>query len=1723
MQIQRYAFALVLATAIVATAAAATSRSKPAGAPAKSSIPTPSAACDPGGICLVATVGTDLADGACGVDDAIDANVGDQLNFCYTVTNDTAQTLGYQSLVNSVDGTLLDFANHPVAPGDSYQFNHIETMAESHVYAATWTAFSAAPGYAFEVEAVAEDCLFADGFENEASPCGGSGASQFIDITGTGTALGLADEHSADVEMPFAFDFYGTTSDLVTVSDNGGVLFNTPGGYLDWDNGSLPSNLLITPAIFPLWDDFYGDSGDIYVDTRGVAPNRRFIVEWVDLEHYPVDFNTDGATFELILNEDGTIQFEYDDVGYTGIHSGSEDTDQDDCTGGICATIGMQHDPSVFDQFSAFEATVADHSGIKWTPRGISTFTSTASVTVDVGAPRIVVNPDPIVGTASAGATTTIPFAIENQGDRDLYWTLDEAAANEAHFPPPGTRFSMPLGDPAKATAARAPRASRHAQGGKPRHLHAPLAQNAVPVFGADIFYNVFEALDALDPQAVDTIAPTDETPWTGGAFVGGDFSKLYVIAGNFADNADQFATIDTTTGAKTLIGTADSGGDGWNGLAYDPTTGTLYAVSGCGSGSRLFTIDIATGEATLIGALPNETCSIAIAIDAGGRMFGVDVIADALFAIDKATAEDALIGSVGFDMNFAQDMAFDPSTGILYLAGFDFGTYVDSLYTVDIHTGMAVLVAPIASGDGELDAMGIETVNPCSQPGDVPWLSLDSMGGTTAPGSVSDLNASIDATAASEGEVLSATVCAFSNDPIRGILPTSLSVTVTAGIVAVPPTLQKAFNPSTVETGAPSTLTIRLDNTANASSIAALSAALTDAFPSGLVVATPPNASTDCEGALTADAGTDSVSLDASGASIPAGGICTITVDVAAGVAGTYDNTIAAGALDTDLGSNTGPATASLEVKDAVGLLPPTIAKAFAPSTIAPDETSVLTITLGNDNGNDISLAAPLTDAFPSGLVVAAVPNASTDCGGGVLSADAGTDSVTLDAGATIPAGGTCSITVDVTPTAPDDADYPNSIPPGALQTDAGENATSADAMLRVMAPPAPLPPTVAVTLSPTSVATDAPSMLTITLGNANSDDATATTFTNTLPSGLVVASTPNASTGCGGNLTANAGDGSIALDSATIPASGLCMVSVDVSAAAAGAYVDTIDAGALDTSLGGNVMASSDSVIVTGSFPAPYCAFVAGSEVEPITRVDFAGIAHASSEAIAGGGSSEQSEDDLAVGGGAIAPGGAYSLSVEGNTNGDFEDLIRVYFDWNHDGVFATDGSESADIASITNSTGIDGMSTSNVVPVPPTAKIGLTRMRVVKTWAFYGAACGDNDFGQAEDYLVLVDPSAAQPPVPPVASSAVAPAYLATSDGISTLTITLTNYNTDDLALSSAMNDTLPAGVIIANPSNAVTTCAGTGVQSNPGDSAFSLDAGAVIPASGSCVVHIDVTATTPGIYTPTLPIGAVATVNGGNPQPAVTTIQFADPNGAATYWTGFETPDFAAADLDGQQGWYAQANVTAPSVATMAPATGAQHAQLNSTASTATTNYPFALSPAQLKGTSPYSTLSANLRMSRTVNGSTWEFDPQDSTTQTFATRIRFDKGSVRRILVADFAQGTFIDTGATWPVDTYFKLDIVVERATGVLDLCMDGTPIFHDNTGVDVASRNITQASVSQVLQSGSTAANTIFVDDIAIDNPGTSPCGVAPKPLAPASKKTQARTALSRVRQIRH
>lgn len=84
----------------------------------------------------------------------------------------------------------------------------------------------------------------------------------------------------------------------------------------------------------------------------------------------------------------------------------------------------------------------------------------------------------------------------------------------------------------------------------------------------------------------------------------------------------------------------------------------------------------------------------------------------------------------------------------------------------------------------------------------------------------------------------------------------------------------------------------------------------------------------------------------------------------------------------------------------------------------------------------------------------------------------------------------------------------------------------------------------------------------------------------------------------------------------------------------------------------------------------------------------------------------------------------------------------FFRVFIDWNQDGVF-DDQSESYDMGSVSNSSGIDTIETSGTVLVPTAALTGLTTMRVIKNYDAYTAnACViSSGFGQTEDYTMNV----------------------------------------------------------------------------------------------------------------------------------------------------------------------------------------------------------------------------------------------------------------------------------------------------------------------------------------------------------------------------------------------
>jgi hypothetical protein len=383
----------------------------------------------------------------------------------------------------------------------------------------------------------------------------------------------------------------------------------------------------------------------------------------------------------------------------------------------------------------------------------------------------------------------------------------------------------------------------------------------------------------------------------------------------------------------------------------------------------------------------------------------------------------------------------------------------------------------------------------------------------------------------------------------------------------SVPVTLNKSFTPSTINLGGVSTLTITLTNPNNTT--ATLTAPLVDYLPSGVVIAG--NGYTNCGGTYSGNQGATTVTV--SGGSIPANGSRTITVEVTASAAGSYTNTLPVGALQTNLGSNTTAAVATLIVSAPV-TIPPTLSKSFSPSTIKPGGVSTLTITLNNPNNTVAYLTAPLIDYLPSGVVVSG--NGSTNCGG-KYSGNQGATTVTVTGGS-IPANGSRTVTVNVTATAP--GSYTNTLPVGALQTNLGSNTVAASAILIVSAP-ATTPVTLSKTFSPSTIKPGGVSTLTITLTNPNNTVAYLTApLIDYLPSGVVVSG--NGSTNCGGKYSGNQGATTVTVIGGSIPANGSRTVTVNVTASYSGTYTNTLPVGALQTSLGSNTAAAYATLTV-------------------------------------------------------------------------------------------------------------------------------------------------------------------------------------------------------------------------------------------------------------------------------------------------------------------------------------------------------------------------------------------------------------------------------------------------------------------------------------------------------------------------------------------------------------
>lgn len=425
--------------------------------------------------------------------------------------------------------------------------------------------------------------------------------------------------------------------------------------------------------------------------------------------------------------------------------------------------------------------------------------------------------------------------------------------------------------------------------------------------------------------------------------------------------------------------------------------------------------------------------------------------------------------------------------------------------------------------------------------------------------------------------------------------------------------TISKAFYPSQVAPGGRSTLTITLRNT-NPSPL--INAAITQdnlntMGGTSFTVASPSNASTTCGGTVTANPGSQIISL--SGGSVPAqvgdiAGICTVSVDVVSSPSttpGTKTNTLyRTNVSGTIQGAGTvirpvANATAQLTVSS----LTLGVVKGFNPLTVFGGSSSTMSVQLINPNNTQLTGIA-FTDSMPAGMYVANPADVSTGTCGGTLTAVPGAGSFTFSGGS-LAANKRCTLTLSVTMNV--NGNRTNTIPAESVTSFNGaKNTQPAQASLTNL-------PGVSISkyFTPSSMILGETSLLTIQIKNTGNIALSNLGMVDTLPAGLTIANSPTPTNACNGLLTAAPGTSTISLGAGSIAPgpNTTCNITVPVTASAAGTYNNTIGKNTVTTAEGAtNTEPATDTLTVNA---APTMQLVktfnvAGSSEAPYTDGD-------------------------------------------------------------------------------------------------------------------------------------------------------------------------------------------------------------------------------------------------------------------------------------------------------------------------------------------------------------------------------------------------------------------------------------------------------------------------------------------------------------------------------------
>jgi uncharacterized repeat protein (TIGR01451 family) len=423
-----------------------------------------------------------------------------------------------------------------------------------------------------------------------------------------------------------------------------------------------------------------------------------------------------------------------------------------------------------------------------------------------------------------------------------------------------------------------------------------------------------------------------------------------------------------------------------------------------------------------------------------------------------------------------------------------------------------------------------------------------------------------------------------------------------------------------------------------------------------------------------------------------------------------------------------------------------------------------------------------------------------------------------------------------------------------------------------------------------PSTIAGGGVSTLRFTITNPNPAQISGYNFVDNLPAGVEVADSPNASSSCGGNWNPVPFDTSLSFSDGTIAANSSCTVTVDVTAAAEGSYLNVSENLFIGDTDSGQV-AEATLNVTDGPLP-PAC--VPGTELARWTMDPSQGTTvppqpFDTHPAVAVAASSFQplpslpGQNDISTSLGNPPNswrGTGWGVATNPSTAGPGPGSPS-YFEFEVDtSAFASDPSEPLTFSIDVNPTptgnwatpsnittnvhaSADGGAFATFINANPiersvwttltgsvTPGVDNTRFRV----NISGRSSGNSEATFLIDNIVISGCGPGDPaeiPDPPELSKSFAPNPIA-SGATSTLTFVVSNPNSDpaDNLTGISFADELPPGMQVAATPNASSTC-GPSVQWSPasGDVLLELSGGS-LAAGTSCTAQVDVTSTAVG---------------------------------------------------------------------------------------------------------------------------------------------------------------------------------------------------------------------------------------------------------------------------------